>query len=465
MNKRKYGDGGPLVNEKEAVKADRSERIYEIMTKNARMLREQELQLITNKIPYGEYFCQYYEVWLKDKISNGLLECVWYTEKDLWMLSSYMDSFMEFRDFISHYQMSIRLETQNKGQLLQTELFDKIKGETVDSSPIIIIKGIGERVSIKTLIAEIEKRAEVGEWAISQSGGAPEGFQKSIYIQTEMDLAGFKQAVQSALPEEAVITVQYLPTTTMGRAVKEVGCQFMDKYAILETERQAKNILQKMSELFGVPDVYKTVSAMESKVKPEEIGDLYILALRKVFNFCYYCGIKYDNPYEMVFKCGLFHLRNNSVLDESSPEDFQKQISYFEIDRMNYLTNIPKTIDVHTFCTDTKEKGEIECRFCEKKFESIEFFEKHLERKKHKAYEMSIKLHNDFLQCINVLNYQLINEIEKRHLKIPFEVYEYMCANSNAATEEIDYTQLDKKYPVLYTNKPISIEEFGEHEL
>ncbi|KAI5160979.1 hypothetical protein NEAUS03_1429 [Nematocida ausubeli] len=464
MNKRRYRDEESGQRAEERKPVGESE-IYEMMLKKVRLLKEHELKLVTTKVPYEEYFRQYYEVWLQDKIMNGLFKSIWYMEKDLWMLQSHADAFMEFRDFIAHRRMSIRLETENKACLLQTELFDKFRAESEVSAPVVVIKGIGEKAVIRELLEKIQKEVEVTEWAMSQAGGTPESFQKTLYLRTEMDISEFKKAVKELIPEESILTVQYLPTAGMSRGIKEVGCQFMDKYSLIETEKQAKNILLRMSELFGVPDVYKIVCSLESKVQKEEIIDLYILALRKIFNFCYYCGVKYDNPYEMVFKCGLYHLRNNNVLDESSPVEYRKFISHFEIDRMGYLKSIPQELSVSLFYVEKQDNNEIECKYCNKKFGSIEFFEKHLERKKHKAHEMSIKLHSDFIKCIHSLNYQLIHEIERRYLKIPFQLYNYMCVNMDAKEQETDYSNLEKKYPILETNMPISIEEFSANEL
>lgn len=464
MQKRRYTEENEEVREMQQHKNSSRESIEDKLLSKCRLLKEKELEMLTGRLSYPEYFRMYYEVRVKELVRNGLLEKKWNAEKDLWRLRSHRDSFMEFRDFMANTQCPIELVTGNKENLLESELFDKFKGEESGSSRVIMIKNIGRDISINELIEKIEGKVEVEDWAVSQ-GSFSMNFQRVLYIRTEVQLDDFKKKVSEYVERENTITEQYLPSIDSGQAVKEIGKQFSDKYAKIETERQTRYILLRMSELFGVSEVYKTVSSLEVKVRKEEVGDLYILALRKIFNFCYYCRVKYDNPYEMVFKCGLFHLRSADMLDQSNPVEHANKAQVFERDRMAYLNGIPKEIDVRIFCKD-RNNGEIECKYCDKKFQALEFFEKHLQRKNHSEYEMYIKEHEILVECIRSLSYQLVDEIESPTRKIPHEIYNCMQSNEEVYEEElVDYSDLDKKYPVLQEHMPIVVSDFGENEL
>ncbi|KAI5191988.1 hypothetical protein NEMIN01_1772 [Nematocida minor] len=465
MQKRRYNEEEG-TGETASKISNNPEQAYELAIRKSRLLKKEELELITDKVSYGEYFSRYYEVWIKEMVLDGLLDKMWYAERDLWVLQGYPDSFMEFRDFIANKQGSIRQESKNAQALLQTELFDRLKSDATDATPIVIIKNIKETVSIREILSELSAKLEIAEHAVSQSGIA-DGYKRTLFIRTDMDVSNCKNIVSEVpLLTESIVSVQYLPTASSSRSTAQIGKQFSDKYSMQHTETQCKNILQKMSELLGVPEVYKTVSSLEMRIPKEETADLYMLALRKIFSFCYYCGVKYDNAYEMAFKCGLYHLRSETVLDDSNPETHRKKMEEcFETDRVSFLQAIPKEIDIRTFCTEVSDKKEIECKYCNKKFESVEFFQKHLERKKHRSYETSIKLHSDCLQCINSLNYQLVNAVEKRAQKIPLVIYDYMSNNSQIIENEVQYGDLDKKYTILQEGMPIALAEFGQDEL
>ncbi|KAH9386594.1 uncharacterized protein NEMAJ01_1490 [Nematocida major] len=439
------------------------ERACEIAIKNARLLTKEELELITTKMPYGEYFRRYYEVALKEKIAKGLFDCIWYSERSMWLLKSHTDRFMEFRDFMANTQQSIRLDASNKEVLLQGELFEKYRAEEVDASAVVVLKCLRETTSVKELMQGIESAVHVDEWEMAQSEDRNE-YRRTVYMRASVGADELKEKMGPDALANVIVTQRFLPTSISGKPVRETGRQFSDKYVMGETARQCKSILGRMSELFGVPDVSTTVASLEARVSPHEVGDLYVLALRKIFNFCYYCGLKYDCPYEMVLKCGLFHLRSTSVLDDSNPIEHAHRMKPFEIDRMGYLGGIPRSIDIRKFCS-SKTREEIECRYCEKKFESMEFFEKHLERKNHHAYEAYVKQHAMLIECVSTLCYQLINNIEKRHKRIPNDVADLMFCKEEVPVKEVDYSNLDKKYPILEGYMPIMSEDFDGDEL
>lgn len=466
MHKRRYKEDNYRRREEPVKKAVIVENIYESATRKSRLLAKDEFDIITGKISYNEYFARYYEIWVKEMLIDGLLDKQWYKERNLWTLVGYPDTFMEFRDFIANKPGDIRLLCENTQSLISTELFDRIKSDSPEKDPVVIIKNIKESTSIDAIVEEISQDVGLVEYAVSQ-GDMYENYTKTMYIITEIEE---KDAIEvlskKSILKDSMVFIQYLPCATSSKFIRKAGKQFNDKYVLAAAEKQSRAILERMSELLKVPEVYTTIASLETRVRPEEIADLYILALRKVFNFCYYCGIKYDNVYEMVFKCGVYHVRNMHALDESNTDEHMKKMQdSFMLDRVNFLKAVPRSIDIRTFCAETKEKDGIECKYCDKKFEHLEFFKKHLERKNHREYEKSVNLHNEFLKCIESLNYQLINGVEKRNHIVPSELYKYIINSKFNRESEVNYSDLDKKYPVLQTNMPISVGVFEQGDL
>jgi len=450
MNKRKYGEHA----EEEELQPlyIPFEELYERIIAEARMLNEEEFSLISDrKTEYAKYVARFYDLNLKELLVKGFTRDVWFVERDLCMLWMFSDTFMQFRDFISNRPASLALEARNAQSLLESDLFSSYREEEGEKICVVVIRHIDQNFSIKDFIGVVQEKAEIKEWALSQHG-VKEGFKKTLYVRLEnQNGKEFTKKIAEDLPKGASASVLE-PLGEKSGTVREVGRQYSDKYAMQLMEQTCRKILKGMSGVFSVPEVQKVLESLETKVKEEERADLYALALRKIFNFCYYCGAKFDSPYEMIEKCGLFHVRSSTDLDLSNPARHSKKMDFYAIDREECFKHAEREVDLGAFCEEKEERdAEYVCKYCGKRFAAKEYFEKHLLRK-HVEYETYTRLVKDCAAVLGSLNYQVVEFVEQRHQHLPYYLYRYMVRRKAEKEEmeaaEVSYASLEKKYPV-----------------
>ncbi|OAG29297.1 hypothetical protein NEDG_01370 [Nematocida displodere] len=446
------------------------EDFYHIITKQSRLLTEEEFQAVSGrKYNYPQYVRSFYDLRVKDLLVKGYEKQPWFSERAVGSLWAFSDTFMRFRDFVASRPCSLRLESTNVESLLQTELFDRYKtGMDPEGVFVVVIRNLEMGASINELVEEIKSKVPLKEWGLGQ-GGHREGFKKTLYLRlNEISYEEFKEKTASVLPATAVTMMQQMPRNVPS-AVRVSGAQFGDACVMKETEKTCKQIIKAMSELLGVPEVAETLKSLAAHLEGNEVTDLYVLALRKVFNFCYYCGVKYCSPYEMLSRCGIFHVRSIDTFDMSNPDSHTDSLSFYGLDRAEYFKDmLGPTADIFMFSTGrvAGPTGESEyvCKYCMKRFESEEYFEKHLSRK-HVEYDAYIRLHKAFISVITSLNYQIIEFIEQTGQNLPFELHRYISKKKCEVSEEnhVSYRALEKKY-ALTEQQPIKVSTFSDSE-
>lgn len=123
--------------------------------------------------------------------------------------------------------------------------------------------------------------------------------------------------------------------------------------------------------------------------------DLMIVFLRKVFNFCFYCGIEYENEKQLVTKCGISHIRSNKTNTNTNTNTTDikstnlisvtnKLISYiekhssssFSLDYDSELSN--RRNDYLKNNIQELEEDKFKCKLCPKMFKGYQFINNHV---------------------------------------------------------------------------------------
>ncbi|KAI5190365.1 hypothetical protein NECID01_0957 [Nematocida sp. AWRm77] len=455
MQKRKYGE--EKRDEEEVEHMFHREDFYTKLISDSKLLLEEEFCLVAGgQYNYETYFKKFYDINIKDFLIKGYDKDMWFQERDLCMVWMFSESFMQFRDFVANRPSSLLLEETNISALLSADLFDGYTSQT-QSVHVIALKNIETNFAVKSYIEETKEKVPIQEWAMSQHG-LQKAFKKTLYLRVEAESYDeVKEKLSEDLPKQVVVCVHQMPKNASS-GVRVCGKQFGDKHVMEKTEAQCKQILCAMANLFGVPEVAETLKALEARTSKEEIADLYILGLRKIFNFCYYCGVKYDNPYEMMLKCGIFHVRSTEQIDTTSVEHHTRSVKFYTVDRTSMFKQMDRTIDVSIFSKEIGESAnEYICKYCSKRFTAKEYFEKHLSRK-HIEYEAYTKLQYDFFVTIFSLNYQTIEMIEQRGQQLPYEIFKYIQQKllETESVSAVSYADLEKRYAIL-DKMPISV--------
>ena len=164
-------------------------------------------------------------------------------------------------------------------------------------------------------------------------------------------------------------------------------------------------MIQKLSSYYKVelPDFY-----LEEPEFSEALLDKSILYLRSIFNFCFYCGMPFENYFEMRRDCGTLHLRKSrsspegagkgspgsSAILEQRMDDFVTQLfllqeSHQKISEKDFSAVIEERLlkqhVVPQEAAESTEEGQegakSRCGICSKLFRSPDFVVKHLKLK------------------------------------------------------------------------------------
>lgn len=126
---------------------------------------------------------------------------------------------------------------------------------------------------------------------------------------------------------------------------------------------------QRESDLTNLKNIFSMLNQQyrtNITFEPKSI-DHFIIFLRMVFNYCYYCTKMYESEIEMYFDCGDFHIRGNMV--QSTVFDRKQKILTAPKD-LSFLIeqNIDNELEYHIF----KGPGSaVTCSKCKNSFESV----------------------------------------------------------------------------------------------
>ncbi|KAI5172513.1 hypothetical protein NEFER03_1588 [Nematocida sp. LUAm3] len=455
MNKRRHTEE---EFQEEQMTEMSKQSFYEYVLNSSRLLLKEEFEkTFSSSFSYSKYFESYYKIHLKELLVKKYNKSPWISEMDLVREEEISDCFMEFRDFISSFHGSMALDSSNLDNLLKKDLFE-IDAKNDNGFSLIVIKNIGTEESIRKAVQKIEKLSSVKKWYVSQHG-IKDQFLRSIFVQIETEtVPSVKEALAPFFSSSSLFSLGALPKNDLS-CVREVGKQFCDKHVMRSSETQCKKILRSISALYRMPEISETLETLESRVSSEEVGDLYILALRKIFNYCFYCKEKFSNSYELLTCCGALHVRNSQKIDMMIPKAVIRSSGFYALNRMSLFQEMKQEIDPTTFCNEPEKTDEYMCRYCGKKFTSLEFFEKHLNRRLHPEYEAYTKLHAEFFSVIFSLKYPVIEIIEQKGSSIPLDAYQRKEVIEKKPETLISYSGLLKKYPVLKTGPIYIVEE------
>ncbi|KAI5180616.1 hypothetical protein NEOKW01_0900 [Nematocida sp. AWRm80] len=446
------------------------EHLFQQILNESRLLSEEEFSLcFKEEYSYTEYINKYYDIYVKHFLIKECDKQAWYTERALCEPKGFSDRFIQFRDFIANKKEILTLSTRGVNAILESDLFDECKSLTKETPVnILVVNSLNEDTLLTPIIREIEEQLSAKEVFVSQQGSMNR-FKRTVYIRVdEMKIEEATEKISQILPKGASVTVTALPTADHS-CVRQVGMQFCDPHTLATTEECAKKILRAMANQCKVPEAIETLESLEPRMHKEEVPDLYILALRMLFCFCYYCGTKYNNPYEMVLSCGILHIRTPTILDASNPETHQNSLWFYSLDRVSYLAQGQKEIDITIFSKkqESTNLDEYVCKYCSKRFASLAYFENHLNRQKHIEYEKYSKLHHNLQEVINTLTYPTIELIEQRYQPLSNDIYYLINKNIQEQTpqkNEIVYDALEKMYLLLENEqRPIYVLDAPEN--
>lgn len=441
------------------------EKIYESCIKSFRLLQEKEfVSIFPPTYKYDEYFEKYYNVNLKEFFASKCNEQAWVSEMDLSRKSSTYEFFMEFRDFIASKSCPILLSDENAINLLNTDLFDEYVCRDEEKDKMyVVLKNIDMKCTIREFTESLNANAMVKEWRISQHG-ISESFKRTMYIRIEEDVSHveFRENIKNMIPKGSILVSQCFPIKALA-SVRIVGKQLSDKYCMERVGKGCKQILCEMASMFGMNEIFETVQGFEQRYNKQEITDMYIIALRKIFNYCYYCKEKFGNPYEMMSKCGIFHVRSKKQIDMASIGSLERASSFYSLTRAVHFQAMNRPVDIRVFSKERRDRSEYECKYCDKKFTTLEYFKKHLEKKNHPEQNVYESLYNNFISALSSLDYPLIEMIEQRGQLLPNYLYRYWV-HEDKDKSLVCYGDMDKKYPILFFQPPISIVDSGTED-
>lgn len=121
--------------------------------------------------------------------------------------------------------------------------------------------------------------------------------------------------------------------------------------------------------------------------------DEFIIFLRFVFNYCYYCSKLYDTEIEMLYDCGDYHVRDKNVKREIFDRKYKINLMKRDLSFL-FNQNIEKELEKFIIITDMKE---YKCDLCSQNFKDDQIAKKHI-FDEHAAFCKDLEIKHENLQ-------------------------------------------------------------------
>lgn len=317
----------------------------DIALDNRMLLTQLEFELTFPDEDYSEYIQIYYKRWVYRYFDKNLNE-KWFIEK--FQASSHrkqhvLDNYEEFNHFYELHIPILSVDQEIKFRL------NKIEGKYIVIENLLSNYGASE---VEDLFSKFN---EIKSHTITQTCyKSPSNRRVFASVCTEnMD------KLLHDLHEKTKDTMKF-HTFTINKEIKLKTIWLKQRETDLSN---LKNILSMLNKQ------YRTNLTFESKSI-----DHFIIFLRMVFNYCYYCTKIYESEIEMYFDCGDFHIRENKM--QSTIFDRKQKVLTTP---KNFSHLIEQTLD-HELEYHVIKKSEsiFSCSGCQKTFNSTDVTIQHI---------------------------------------------------------------------------------------
>lgn len=415
-----------------------------------RLVTEEEFALLG--FPSGEYplyLDRFYTKALHLAYAAGLGKESWFVERGLCHGKD-----AELRD-LERFEQAMRahpnceLTSANSRNLLESSFMEVGAG---GCAGLIVVKNIGPSFSVREFLAAARELPLYRGHSVTQHS-YKEGLRRTIYLETEEGREDeYKQMLQPELPRTSILIVQKVDAKDP-RGIRETTSQFGTEKAKRAALADAKEIFEKMCNVFGSAEARERVRAIEEAAQNRGAGappDMYVLALRRIFSFCYYCGCKYDNVYEMLFKCGAYHVRGD-MAGIFNNRRFRASIAFYK--RKREVSRLEGIYEAGELAKMYVQEGDerFRCTECGKAFMAMEFIEKHL-RNKHPEKVAEISGSREWFDAVlRELDYHLAELIERTEDPLPKYLHRKIQLKLRDSEKRglVSYAGLKKTYPGL----------------
>ncbi|KRH94371.1 C2H2 Zn-finger protein [Pseudoloma neurophilia] len=329
----------------------------EFAIRNRKILTPIEFKLTFPNENYEEYTKLYYEEKLHrffDRYSSEK----WFNEKSDSGMSSkqkILDNYEEFE----HLNREI-LPVLNINQVINTRLKN-------NDGHYLIFKNLPPNYGIRDIIELLSRFEEIKDFSIAKTS-FNQSYDRRVFLTLEQNTDKTDIIEKLRLQTLDRIEIEYFEIT---HKIITKSSWIDQKPSDLENLRRILEILNKQ---------YRT----DIKFESDNI-DHFIIFLRYVFNYCYYCTKLYDSDIEMFYDCGDYHLRDNKV--QTTIFDRKQRVLTMEKD-FSFAQNqtLEKELEYHV----TRESANIfSCTQCHRNFENTKNVVEHI-KIQHEAFARQI---------------------------------------------------------------------------
>ncbi|KAM0686239.1 hypothetical protein COBT_002541, partial [Conglomerata obtusa] len=196
--------------------------------------------------------------------------------------------------------------------------------------------------------------------------------------------------------------------------------------------------LEEIDKIFIHTLVKKFAKLYQIEIIIDETKDLdyYILLLRFVFNYCYYCVVQYDSQIEMIKCCGCYHIRNNNAGDRKV---FNRKNEIITQEK-NFDNLRPKTtaLDDTFFKNVKRDISGFLCTLCDKQFETENTIKTHLQKRHNDKIEINENFNKNYNLFLDNIDVKLLNNLEGIE-DWKFPIFLHNIEKENVIKNEIVY--------------------------
>lgn len=325
------------------------------------------------------------------------------------------------------------LDSKSKEALIES-------GLVCGTEPIVLVslKNISALVSLEKMIEQVKSLPFYRGHRVMQDSYA-EGLRRTLFLVTsEHEKDEYKEALMRLPNGEDLIPIVQKIDPRDPRRVRETSFRLNSEAEIQKALSRCRKILAEMSSVFGV----------DASAVSGDCADTYILALRKVFNFCYYCCKKYDSVYEMLLKCGTYHVRGSS-LEIFNYRKFLLDVAFYSRERGEIFDKEWERKEL-TLLYRKEAEERVRCLECGKLFMNEAFAEKHLRNKHSEALERIRAKFERISKVLGLPSYHAFCLLERKEDYLPKHIARRIFVSARPAEKPlVSYADLPRPYPVL----------------
>ncbi|TBU09222.1 hypothetical protein CWI36_0049p0020 [Hamiltosporidium magnivora] len=394
------------------------------------IITEKELKHLLPEVDYSTYLKSFYSKKIH-KFYNSFHEHEWFKERYIYddynieKTKEFLQNYVEFTEKIvkicwdnTNEEIKINVPILNEEYFVDPELINVPKYN-------IIMKNISSLVPISLIQNLALKCPNSTKFSVLQSDDR-ESYKRSCIISLQNE-NNIDDSVRSMRNKSSPSCEFYCDKFILNENnMSFANVSFSQKDILF-----AKKIIKSLSDRYSVPDVLETIeSDLQSffvkyieknlgenekmkkdaifKFDKSEILDFYILLLRYVFHYCFYCCRMFGSHMEMARCCGKYHIRSHA----KNRDFFTRKLKIYTMDKdFSFMKDIKEEDGMIKHIIKIDEE-QYKCNSCIKVFAQAHNVANHIKRKHPELIESIKKDMEIFSAFINKLDPFVLSIIE-----------------------------------------------------